>query len=145
MIPAISKLAFAAALGMVAAVSAFAEEDIRGLWETGESHVEIYSCGELLCGRIEELDEPLDEDGKPKLDKNNPEPSLQSRPILGMDLIAGFSRSGKRKWEDGTIYDPRDGKTYKCVIKLQRNGSLKVRGYVGVPLLGKTVVWTRVE
>ena len=133
----------AAAL-MAVATSALAE-DIVGLWDAGESHVEIYSCGELLCGRIAKLDEPLDEDGKEKLDTNNPETALRSRTLLGMDLIAGFSRAGKRKWEDGTIYDPRDGKTYKCVMKLQRDGTLKVRGYVGVPLLGKTVVWTRVE
>ena len=139
----VSRVVVAAAL-MHAATAAFAE-DILGLWDTGESRVEIYACGDLLCGRIAELDEPLDKEGKPKLDVNNPDESLQSRPILGMDLIAGFVRAGKKKWDDGTIYDPRDGKTYKCVIKLQRNGSLKVRGYVGVPLLGKTVVWTRVE
>ena len=119
--------------------------DILGLWDAGESHVEIYACGDLLCGRIAALDEPLGEDGKEKLDENNPEPALRSRPLLGMDLIAGFVKAGKKKWEDGTIYDPRDGKTYKCVMKLQRDGSLKVRGYVGVPLLGKTVVWTRIE
>ena len=133
-----------AAVLMHAAAAAFAN-DIRGLWETGESRVEIYACGELLCGRIAELDEPLDENGNPKLDVNNPEPNLRSRPILGMDLIAGFSRAGKRKWQDGTIYDPRDGKTYKCVMKLQRDGRLKVRGYVGISLFGKTVVWTRAE
>ena len=143
MFQALSRLVVAAVLA-VATTSAFAE-DILGLWDAGESNVEIYSCGDLLCGRIAELDEPLDEDGNAKLDKNNPDPALQSRPLLGMDLIAGFSRAGKRKWEDGTIYDPRDGKTYKCVMKLQRDGTLKVRGYVGVPLLGKTVVWTRVE
>ena len=143
MFQATSTLTIAAAL-MAVATSALAE-DILGLWDAGESHVEIYSCGELLCGRIAKLDEPLDEDGNEKLDTNNPDPALQSRPLLGMDLIAGFSRAGKRKWEDGTIYDPRDGKTYKCVMKLRRDGTLKVRGYVGVPLLGKTVEWTRVE
>ena len=144
MFQALSRLVVAVALTVVVTPSAFAE-DILGLWDAGESDVEIYSCGELVCGRIAKLDEPLDEDGNEKLDKNNPDPALQSRPLLGMDLIAGFSRAGKRKWEDGTIYDPRDGKTYKCVMKLERDGSLKVRGYVGVPLLGKTVVWTRVE
>ena len=143
MFHALSRILVAAAL-LLAATSALAEE-ILGLWDAGESHVEIYACGDLLCGRIAELDEPLDEDGKEKLDKNNSEPALQSRPLLGMDLIAGFVRAGKKKWEDGTIYDPRDGKTYKCVMKLQRDGTLKVRGYVGIPLLGKTVVWTRVE
>ena len=129
---------------LLAPASVLAEE-ILGLWDAGESHVEIYACGDRLCGRIAELDEPLDEDGKEKLDTNNPDPALQSRPLIGMDLIAGFVRGGKKKWEDGTIYDPRDGKTYKCVMKLQRDGTLKVRGYVGLPLLGKTVVWTRVE
>ena len=143
MFQATSRLFMAAAL-MLAAPSVAAEE-IVGLWDTGESHVEIYSCGELLCGRIAELDEPLDEDGNEKLDENNPDPALRARPIIGMDLIAGFSRAGKRKWEDGTIYDPRDGKTYKCKMTLQRDGTLKVRGYVGIPLLGKTVVWTPVE
>ena len=143
MFHALSRLIIAAVLAAVAS-SAFAE-DILGLWDAGESHVEIYACGDRLCGRIAALDEPLDEEGKEKLDKNNPEPALQSRPLLGMDLVAGFVRAGKKKWEDGTIYDPRDGKTYKCVMKLQRDGSLKVRGYVGIPLLGKTVVWTRIE
>ena len=143
MFHALSRILVAAAL-LLAATSALAEE-ILGLWDAGESHVEIYACGDLLCGRIAELDEPLDEDGKEKLDKHNPDPALQSRSLLGMDLIAGFVRAGKKKWEDGTIYDPRDGKTYKCVMKLQRDGTLKVRGYVGIPLLGKTVVWTRVE
>ena len=138
-------LSVAAAAALLLATSPVFAEDILGLWDAGESHVEIYSCGELLCGRIAKLDEPLDEDGNEKLDKNNPEPALRSRPLLGMDLIAGFSRAGKRKWEDGTIYDPRDGKTYKCVMKLQRDGTLKVRGYIGVPLLGKSVEWTRVE
>ena len=135
---------FMAAASMLAA-SAAAAKEITGLWDTGESHVEIYACGDLVCGRIAALDEPLDEDGNAKLDTNNPDPALRSRPIIGMDLIAGFSRAGKTKWEDGTIYDPRDGETYKCVIKLQRDGTLKVRGYVGIPLLGKTVVWSPVE
>ena len=116
-----------------------------GLWEAGESHIEIYHCGALLCGRIAALDEPLDEDGKPKVDENNPDPALATRPILGMDLIADFSRKSDRRWVNGRIYDPRDGKAYKCKMTLQKDGTLKVRGYIGVSLLGKTVVWTRVE
>ena len=116
-----------------------------GMWETGESHIEIYNCGELLCGRIAALDEPLDAEGEPKTDESNPDPALKSRPILGMDLIAGFSRKSDTKWVGGTIYDPRDGKTYKCKMTLQNDGTLEVRGYVGVSLFGKTVVWTRIE
>lgn len=129
---------------LLLAAAARAETPL-GVWDAGESHIEIYHCDELLCGRIVALDEPLDEDGNAELDDNNPDPALRNRPILGMDLIAGFSRKSDRRWVKGTIYDPRDGKTYKCVMKLQRDGTLKVRGYVGIPLLGKTVEWTRVE
>lgn len=64
-----------------------------GMWETGESHVEIYNCGDLLCDRIVALDEPPDAEGKPKIDENNPDAALRTRPLLGMDLIAGFSRT----------------------------------------------------
>jgi len=120
-------------------------ETPTGVWETGESHIEIYDCGELLCGRIIALDEPLDAQGKPKTDKNNPDPALSTRPIMGMDLIAGFSRKTDKRWVGGTIYDPRDGKTYKCKMTLEDDGTLKVRGYVGLSLFGKTVVWTRIE
>ena len=143
MFQALSRIIVAAALMLT--VTAAGANDLFGRWETGESHVEIYACGDLVCGRIAELDEPLDENGNEKFDENNPDPALRSRPILGLDLIAGFTRDGRSEWKGGTIYDPRNGKTYKCVMKLQRDGSLKVRGYVGVPMFGKTVVWTRIE
>ena len=135
-------LAILAPITMLIAVAARAETPL-GLWETGESHIEIYHCGELLCGRITALDEPLDKDGNPKLDENNP--ALRTRPILGMDLIADFSRKSDRQWVKGRIYDPRDGKTYKCKMTLQDDGTLEVRGYVGLSLFGKTVVWNRIE
>lgn len=134
----------AAAVLLLAAAAARAQSPI-GTWETGESHVEIYECGERLCGRIVALDEPLDADGKAKTDKNNPDPALRSRPVIGMDLIAGFSRKSDREWVGGRIYDPRDGKTYKCKMGVQDDGILKVRGYLGMSLFGKTVVWTRIE
>ena len=133
-------LASAALLALAAAARA---ETPEGLWYTDSSHVEIYACGDLLCGRIQALDEPLDEAGKPKTDKNNPDPALRERPIIGMDLIAGFSRKSETVWDGGTIYDPRDGKTYQCKMTLRKDGTLKVRGYVGLSLFGKTVVWTR--
>ena len=138
----LAALASAALLFLAAAVRA---EPPIGVWETGESHVEIYNCGKLLCGRIVSLDEPLDAQGQPKTDTNNPDPALKTRPIMGMDLIAGFSRKSNKRWVNGTIYDPRDGKTYKCKMTLKNDGTLKVRGYVGLSLFGKTVVWTRIE
>ena len=131
---------------MLAVASVASAKEITGLWDAGVAHLYIHACGELLCGRVAALDEPLDEDGNEVLDENNPDPALRARPILGMDIMSGFSRAGDTRWEDGAIYDPRDGKTYKCVMKLQRDGTLKVRGYIiGLPLLGKTVTLTPVE
>ena len=137
--------ATAATAALLILAAAARAETPAGLWETGESHIEVYHCGELLCGRIVALDEPLDLAGNPKVDRNNPDPALRARPIMGMDLVSGFSRKSDRKWVGGTIYDPRDGKTYKCKMTLKKDGTLKVRGYVGVSLFGKTVVWTRIE
>ena len=137
-------LAILALSTLLLAVPARAETPL-GVWDSGESHIEIYHCGELLCGRIVALDEPLDKDGKAKTDVNNHDPALRTRPILGMDLIADFSRKSDEKWVKGRIYDPRDGKTYKCKMTLQDDGTLEVRGYVGFSLFGKTVVWTRIE
>ena len=134
----------AVAVALLFAATARAQLPL-GTWETGDSHLEIYECGGLLCGRIVALDEPFDEDGKEKTDGNNPDPALRSRPIVGMDLIAGFFRESDRKWAGGTIYNPRDGKTYKSTMTVRNDGALEVRGYVGIPLFGKTVVWTRLE
>ena len=70
-------LAILTPITLLIAVAARAETPL-GLRETGESHIEIYHCGELLCGRIAALDEPLDQDGEPKLDDNNPNPAASS-------------------------------------------------------------------
>ncbi|MBM3554032.1 MAG: DUF2147 domain-containing protein [Alphaproteobacteria bacterium] len=119
----------------------------NGTWltESGGGQVEIGPCGEALCGRIVWLKEPLDTAGQPKRDKENPDPARRERPILGLAMLEGFRPAGENKWADGTIYNPEDGKTYSCTMTLEGNGTLKVRGYVGVPLFGKTQVWTRVK
>ncbi len=128
----------------VLSAAASAQSEILGRWVPPEqdSVVEIYPCGEQLCGRITDLDEPL-ADGRPKVDINNREESLRGRPILGMELLAGFVRKGPGDFRDGHIYNPRDGKLYKAVLTLLEDGTLKLRGYVGVPALGKTQIWTR--
>ena len=116
-----------------------------GVWETGQSHVEVYKCKELLCGRIIALAEPLDKDGEEKTDKNNPDSALKSRLLIGMNFMEGFSQKSDKNWEGGTVYDPRNGKTYKCKMTLKNDGTLKVRGYVGISMFGRTVAWSRVK
>ena len=123
-------------------------QQVLGVWtpEEGDSEIEIALCerGDI-CGRIISLTEPLNEEGTEKLDINNHDETLRSRPILGLELLTGFAASGDGKWKGGRIYNPRDGKTYKSTLTLTKGGTLKVRGYVGVPALGQTQVWSRVR
>uniref|UniRef100_UPI004048D827 DUF2147 domain-containing protein n=1 Tax=Roseivirga sp. TaxID=1964215 RepID=UPI004048D827 len=118
---------------------------ILGTWLTDENKakIEIYQEKGLYHGRIIWLKEPLNEKGQPKMDKENNDKSKRNRPILGMNLIQGFKFSDG-KWEGGEIYDPENGKTYSCVIKLKGN-KLEVRGYVGMTMFGRTVTWVRAE
>ncbi len=127
---------------------------VLGKWwnEAKTSNIEIYNCGGKLCGKIVFLKEPVypandakGMAGKPKVDRENPDAAKRSTPILGMNILQGFTFAGDNVWEGGTIYNPEDGKTYKCKLTLEKPDLLKVRGYVGTPLLGKTQMWTRVK
>ena len=123
-------------------------EGVKGVWRTegGKSHVKIDDCGDKLCGKIVWLKEPLDDAGAPKTDHNNPDEGLRKRPIFGLPLLQGFSDGDEPNvWQGGTIYNPEDGETYKSVMTLLSADELKVRGYVGLPLFGKSQLWNRVK
>ena len=68
----------------------------------------------------------------------------KDEPILGMDILTGLKKDGD-EWSGGKILDPKNGKTYKCYIKLQDNNTLKLRGYIGISLFGRTAIWKRAE
>ena len=117
-----------------------------GTWVTegGKSHVTIAACGERLCGKIVWLKEPLNDKGAPKHDANNPDKTKQSRPIVGLPLLVGFvADEVADNWVNGTIYNPEDGEIYSCNLTLLDPNTLKVRGYVGMPMFGKTQIWIR--
>ena len=119
---------------------------IVGVWKTGEGNamVKIYKNGDKYQGRVVWLKEPIDpETGKPKLDKNNADPSARTKLVLGLINIWGFVSKGDNVWEDGNIYDPKNGNTYSSTMKLINNNSLEVRGYIGVSIIGRTDTWTR--
>ncbi len=67
----------------------------------------------------------------------------QARMLFAVALLAGFEYEGDGRWSGGTIYDPNSGKTYRCIVTKVDDSTLKVRGYIGVPLLGRTETWTR--
>lgn len=136
-------------IGVVALVpltsQAQAANAILGKWYTQDkdAQVEIFKERDAYHGKMVWLKEPT-ENGRPKVDKNNPEESKKDRPILGLRLLLDFVHEGDA-WEGGKIYDPRSGKYYSGSIKLLDDGKMEVRGYVGFAALGKSVVWSRVK
>jgi uncharacterized protein (DUF2147 family) len=141
-----------AALALAVLTGPAAAANVLGTWATAEdkSHVEIVACAaapDKLCGSIVWLKEPNDEAGQPKTDKNNPDEALRTRPVVGLPLLSGFvpDITEQGRWTDGEIYNPEDGETYSCTMELLPDGRLEVRGYVGLPIFGKSQIWTRVN
>ena len=120
---------------VVASMSAWAQ-DIMGKWttEAGDAQVEIYQQGDKVNGKIVWLQQ-----GPETKDKHNPDDKLKTRKLMGVNILSGLSKS-KEKWEGGKIYNPKNGKTYKCSIWLD-GANLKVRGYLGV--FYETQMWKR--
>jgi uncharacterized protein (DUF2147 family) len=124
-----------------------AESDkIVGVWEvgSGKARVKITKYGDKFGGKIVWLKEPNYPDGTKKVDKNNPDESKRTTPLLGYNNLLGFSYKGKSEYDGGTIYDPENGNVYNCVIALKDENTLEVRGYIGVQLFGRTDTWKRV-
>jgi uncharacterized protein (DUF2147 family) len=126
--------------------AAFSPDDIVGIWKDGQGkgHVQIFKQNGKYYGKIIWLQKPKDVNGKPKVDKKNPNPNLRAKPIIGMIMLKDF-RYDEEEWTGGHIYNPSDGKEYKAYMKLKDKNTLSVRGYIGISLLGKTDTWSRVK
>ncbi|MCZ7558399.1 MAG: DUF2147 domain-containing protein [Bacteroidia bacterium] len=121
---------------------------IVGTWlvQDKKAKVEIFKRGEKYFGKIIWLKEPNDESGKAKTDKENPDKALRSKPILGLEMLRDFVYDEDFEWDDGEIYDPKNGKTYSCTMTLSKDrNTLDVRGYIGISLIGRTQLWTRTK
>lgn len=119
---------------------------IIGSWKNGEGTgiIQIYKNGDKYQGKITWLKEPNDPKiGKPKTDIKHPDEKNHSRPVLGLVNMWGFKYTDKNQWTGGKIYDPKNGKTYSCKVSMESNNVIKVRGYIGVSLIGRTDTWTR--
>jgi uncharacterized protein (DUF2147 family) len=117
---------------------------VLGEWltEEGKARVEIYRCGDAYCGKIVWLKEPI-KNGKVVVDEKNPDPRLRETPVLGMVLMHDFRYDGDGEYDGGSIYDAENGETYSAQMTLVDNGVLNLRGYVLVPLFGRTTKWVR--
>ena len=121
-------------------------DDILGVWfnEEKTSKVQIFKASNEYYAKIVWLKEPIStKTGKPRVDDLNPDPKQHTTPMLGLTIMKNFVFDGKNEWEDGTIYDPKNGKTYKCYMKFESPTILKIRGYIGISLLGRSTFWTK--
>jgi uncharacterized protein (DUF2147 family) len=100
-----------------------------GTWSMGKVTVKVTDCGGGLCGTIIGLKEPISKiDGKPKVDRENPDTSKRDRPLIGLSILIGMKPVDSGKWQ-GAIYNPDDGKTYSASVKFDGD-ILKVQGCV---------------
>lgn len=111
-------------------LSAQAASPITGRWVTQSKDgvVEVYPCGEHICGRLSKflVNPPAGPGAK---DINNPDKALRSRTILGINVLTGFKAAGD-EWK-GQIYDPKSGKTYRSIVYKGKSGNLVVKGCIG--------------
>ncbi len=140
---------FCIAIGVVWAATS---DDILGFWynEEHDGIIEIYKCADKYCGRIvwaKEPDYPEDDkmgrSGQRRVDDKNPDPNLRNRPVVGLKMMNGFIFDGGNKWKSGSVYDPKNGKTYSGTLTLIAPNKLNLRGYVLFSLFGRTTTWTR--
>lgn len=129
----------AGTLAIAATAGADAQAPGLGRWitETGNYEVEIAPCADKLCGTIVTV----------LGNRSMRDPSVEMvpadpRPPLGMRILTDLAPNGERQWS-GYVFDRESGKTYSCRVTLLASGQLKVRGYVGLPMFGRTAVWHR--
>lgn len=135
----------AATAAFIASPATAISDPVVGKWwnEKKTAHIEIVPCGDSVCGSIVWMQEPNLDDGSPKRDANNEDEELRERTILGLQIIGGFEKEEPGVWEDGTIYNPRDGKTYKSNMSINDKGRLEVEGCVLI--FCQSQVWEPVE
>lgn len=128
-------------------ITSIQAQDVFGKWTTiddntgkARSTIEIFEKGGKVYGKIVAITDPEKRDRRCEKctgdDKN--------RPILGLEILKGLEKNGD-KYEGGYITDPDNGKRYKCYIELEDPNTLKVRGFIGLSLIGRTQIWKRAE
>jgi len=125
--------------------------DILGQWKSdgGDSRLELFRCGDKICGKIVWLKVPQYIDpvdgpvGKTKVDWKNPDPAVRSRSIIGLQVVKGLTPRSGNRWDNGICYDPESGKSYKCKMQQVEPDRLNLRGYIGISLIGRNFSLTR--
>ena len=124
------------------AAAADSQESIVGTWLTddGDSKVEIVRSDSKYVGKVVWLKHP-ERDGKPVRDRHNTDAALRDRPIMGLEILRGFSYTPNGTWTGGTVYSPRRGRSYPAEISIDKDGRLDLKVKAG--FFSKHVYWTR--
>lgn len=121
-------------------------DECLGFWltENADATIQVYKKENgAFDGKIVWLEDLHTGKKKQIFDDQNEDQSRHKNPILGMINLKDFTFNSKDKeWSGGTIYDPSKGKTYSAKMKL-KEGKMYLRGFVGIPLFGRTSIWTR--
>lgn len=140
------KKAFFSVLIIALSVSVNAQT-IFGIWnstndDTGkvDSVIEIYKKEGKAYAKIIEIKDPTRQNAVCDLCEGENE----NKPLLGLNILTGLQKNGS-EWSNGEIVDPRNGTVYSCYITLINENKLKIRGYIGFSLLGKTKYWERTK
>ncbi len=126
-------------------IAAAQKDKVEGYWynEEKDAKIEVYKAKNgKFYGKIVWLKVPETE-GKPRTDLKNPKENLRNQPIMGLLILKAFDNNGDKVYDQGTIYDPKSGKTYSCKITFVNNQTLSIRGYIGISMIGRTTTWTR--
>ncbi|MFT7686493.1 MAG: hypothetical protein ACI9FB_001838 [Candidatus Azotimanducaceae bacterium] len=125
------------------AASAQKNNDVMGSWASNGSIFRVYEENGRLHGRVEAVKDAVylsEEDparaGQIRLDDMNPDDVLKKRPLVGIEMFSEY-RIKDGQWQ-GLIYDPESGKTYQSKMKVATDGRLEIRGYIGIPMFGRT-------
>ncbi len=135
----------------LASTAALAQTSPVGVWKTIDdktkterAQIRNSEAGGVFSGKLEKL---LAADAKPDSVCDKCSDDRKDKPIVGMEIMRGVKRGdGDNLWDGGTILDAAEGKVYKVRLQLAEGGKkLEVRGYVGMPMLGRTQTWIRIE
>ncbi len=133
---------------LLAAAPAAARGDVTGIWydDTGRGAVRLQPCGsrnQSVCGYIVWLKQKQTSSGQPLTDALNPNPRQRKRPICGLQVIGRLKPQQDGSWDNGWIYDPKQGQSFDVAVQRLSDDKLQITGYLGVKFLGKKLVWHR--
>lgn len=124
--------------------AAYASEEAAGIWWSPDKDAKLemkVDAQGRLSGRLIAI--PEKDSGN--VDSKNPDPALRNRPLLGLTVFSGFQREAPNRWAQGQVYDAELGATFQAKVWLEGDDRLMVRGFLGVPLFGRTETFQRVS